>query len=217
MLVNVRHSMGYSSLAAQGLSAPPYLFSFVIVLITAFLSDRSRSRSPYLITHALLSAVSYLLIGLTGIFHAHLSITMQTLIKYVCIFPAASGFFSAITIIIAWTMDNRPAKEGKGTGMAILNIIGQCGPLLGTRLYPEDDRPYYTKGMIVCSVFMLIVAILAFTLRKILQRENQLLELKRAPFLATGRQSQADGEIEGLIESNDLQRQYSGEEFTYII
>lgn len=212
--------MGYSSLAAQGLSAPPYLLAFVVVLVTAFLSDRSRSRSPYLITHALVSASAYFLIGLTGVFRDHLSPSAQTFIRYICIYPAAWGFFSSITIIIAWTMDNRPAKEGKGTGMAILNFIGQCGPLLGTRLYPEEDGPYYIKGMMVCGIFMVAVAALSFTLRRMLQRQNQLLEIKRAPFLTTGSQSVADGEVEGLIESSlrtNVPQQAAEEHFTYII
>lgn len=69
-------------------------------------------------------------------------------------------------------MDNQPAKEGKGTGMAILNIIGQCGPLVGTRLYPSSDGPWYVPGMAVCALFMVAVACLAFGLRVLLQREN---------------------------------------------
>lgn len=70
-------------------------------------------------------------------------------------------------------MDNRVEKEGKGASIAILNIIGQCGPLLGTRLYPEADGPWYVRGMAVCSVFMVLVAILAFALRVLLQKANK--------------------------------------------
>ena len=171
-------------------------------------------------THSLVSASAYFLIGLVGVFQDRISPSVQTLIRYVCIYPAAWGFFSSITIIIAWTMDNRPAKEGKGTGMAILNFIGQCGPLVGTRLYPEEDGPYYIKGMMVCGIFMLVVAALSFTLRKILQRENRLLEIKRAPFLATGSQSVADGEAEGLIGSSlrsNVPEETEEDLFTYII
>jgi hypothetical protein len=38
-------------------------------------------------------------------------------------------------------------NPGKGASIAILNIIGQCGPLLGTRLYPETDGPWYIPGI----------------------------------------------------------------------
>lgn len=165
--------MGYSSLASQALSAPPFLAAFVVVLVTTYFSDRNRTRSPYLITHALLSSISYLAIAATGHFHTHFSTKTHVVIRYLCVYPATSGFFSAISLILAWTMDNRVANEGKGTSVAILNLIGQCGPLLGTRLYPESDGPWYIRGMAVCSFFMLLVAVLAFTLRIILKRANR--------------------------------------------
>lgn len=165
--------MGYSSLHSQALSAPPYLVAFIVVLATAYASDRSRSRSPYLIAHALVSSAAYLAIATTGYFHNHLSPELHTFIRYICVYPATAGFFSAITLIITWSMDNRVEKEGKGASIAILNIVGQCGPLLGTRLYPESDGPWYIRGMATCSFFMVVVAILAFALRVLLQRANR--------------------------------------------
>lgn len=165
--------MGYSSLASQALSAPPYLVAFVVVLVTTYLSDRNRSRSPYIITHALLSSLAYLTIAATGYFHAYLPPSVHITIRYLCLYPAASGFFSAISLNLAWTMDNRVASESKGASVAMLNIIGQCGPLLGTRLYPDTDGPWYIRGMAICSVFMVVVAVLAIMLRVMLQRENR--------------------------------------------
>ncbi|OJD14335.1 hypothetical protein AJ78_05300 [Emergomyces pasteurianus Ep9510] len=172
-LPTILKDMGYPAQTSQALSAPPYILSFLVVLLTASLSDRQRTRSPYLIAHALVSSAAYITIALAGHFRTHLSSTLLILIRYIAIYPATAGFFSSITIIITWTMDNQPAKEGKGTGMAILNIIGQCGPLVGTRLYPQTDGPWYVKGMAVCALFMLLVAVLAFALRMILHKENE--------------------------------------------
>ncbi|KAF7523928.1 hypothetical protein PCG10_006232 [Penicillium crustosum] len=172
-LPTIIKDMGYSSLQAQALSAPPYLVAFVVVLVTAYASDRSRSRSPYLIAHALISSLAYLAIAATGYFHSHLPPWLHIFIRYICVYPATAGFFSAITLIITWSMDNRVEKEGKGASIAILNIIGQCGPLLGTRLYPETDGPWYIRGMATCSFFMVVVAVLAVGLRILLQRMNR--------------------------------------------
>ena len=69
-------------------------------------------------------------------------------------------------------MDNRVAKESKGASIAIMNVIGQSGPLIGTRLYPAEDAPWYVLGMATCSVFMVLVALLAFILRVILSKDN---------------------------------------------
>ncbi|KAL6239669.1 hypothetical protein BDW75DRAFT_236276 [Aspergillus navahoensis] len=207
-LPTILQDMGYTSQTSQALSAPPYIIAFITVLTTAYLSDRSRSRSPYLITHALISATSYLTIALTGLFHASLSPSLHTAIRYICVYPATAGFFSAITLIITWSMDNRAAKEGKGASVAILNVIGQCGPLLGTRLYPADDGPWYVRGMAVCAAFMAVVAILAGLLRGVLKRANERM--------ADGERGRdgTDREREVLILGDGGQR---GEAFTYII
>lgn len=94
--------------------------------------------------------------------------------RYWGVYPAASGFFSAVTLLITWTINNQESDAKKSTGVAILNIIGQLGPFIGTALYPEDDKPYYVRGMAACIIFMLVVAALSLWLRKYLQ--NKYLE-----------------------------------------
>ncbi|KAJ4352366.1 uncharacterized protein N0V89_007714 [Didymosphaeria variabile] len=58
-LPTILRDMGHTTLIAQALSAPPYLFAFVVVLVTAYLSDRHQSRAFYIIVHALLAASGY--------------------------------------------------------------------------------------------------------------------------------------------------------------
>ncbi len=56
--------------------------------------------------------------------------------------------------------------------MVMWNLIGQFGPLVGTRLYPVSDGPCYAKGMAVCGGFMLLVARLTGWLKGIVAWEN---------------------------------------------
>ncbi|KAI9725228.1 MAG: hypothetical protein M1828_003409 [Chrysothrix sp. TS-e1954] len=166
-LPSVVNEMGYSSISSQGLSAPPFLVAFFAVLITAKASDSFATRSPFVCFHALLGFIGYALIAAGG------WLKWPNVVRYLCVYPAAAGFFSAITIIITWTMNNQQSNAKKGTGMTILNVIGQCGPLIGTRLYPDSDKPYYIRGMSVCALAMLIVLVLALVLRLVLIRENR--------------------------------------------
>ncbi|KAL4925459.1 putative MFS transporter [Aspergillus undulatus] len=213
-LPTILQDMGYTPTNSQAFSAPPYLFAFIVVLITAYLSDRARTRSPYLITHALISATSYATIALIGTFHASLSENLSTTIRYLCVYPATAGFFSAITLIITWSMDNRMHKEGKGASVAILNVIGQCGPLLGTRLYPESDGPLYVRGMSVCAGFMGLVAVLAVALRVSLQRANRKRDGGEQEGIAG---DGTDREREGLIFASEAEGTRQKEVFTFII
>lgn len=148
--------MHYTALASQALSAPPYFVAFLIVLVTAFLSDRSQNRSYYVIFHALLGGFGYFFIAIGGIFR------VDSRWRYVGVYPAAAGFFSAITLVLTWTINNQNSDSKRGTGVVMLNLHGQIGPLVGTRLYPDSDKPYYVKGMAVCSLFMFLTALLAW-------------------------------------------------------
>lgn len=165
--------MGYSATQAQGLAAPPHLFAFIVVLVTSIASDRFQSRSIPIIIHAVLAMSGYLLLALATTLH--LSTTMQ----YLCIFPITAGFFSAVTTVIVWTVNNQQSEEGRGSGVALLNVIGQLGPLLGTRLYPDRDAPSYARGHAICAGFMALVALLATVVRLLLVRANASLRVAR--------------------------------------
>jgi MFS family permease len=166
-LPTIIHEMGHTVLVSQALSAPPYLASFFVVILTAWLSDRMQNRSLFVCFHALLSAFGYSFIALAG------SRRWGTWWRYAGLYPAAIGFFSVITIIITWTINNQESESKQGTGFALLQLIGQCGPLVGTRLYPARDAPLYTSGMLVCAGAMVFVALLALFLRFYLSRKNR--------------------------------------------
>ncbi|RYO68996.1 hypothetical protein AA0116_g1398 [Alternaria tenuissima] len=174
-LPTVIRDMGWESITAQGLSAPPYLFAFVVVLTTAYYSDRMQSRSTFIMLHSLLATLGYGTIAISGYLQSD-----KTMVRYIALYPAAAGFFSAITIIITWTLNNQESDSKKGTGMALLNIIGQMGPLVGTSIFPDEDGPYYVKGMSICAGFMLFVGFLAAVLRWVLVRENRRLNNGRS-------------------------------------
>lgn len=57
----------------------------------------------------------------------------------------------------------------------MINFIGQCGPILGTRLYPGHEAPRFIKGQSVCACFMFFSAGMALFLRYLLVRENHWL------------------------------------------
>lgn len=165
-LPTIISNMGHSASAAQALSAPPFLFAFFVVLLTAWASDEYKSRSMPMMAMALLAATGYLVLALAG------ALQLGNTLRYLAVFPICAGFFACVTLVISWTVNNQQSDEGKGAGVALLQTIGQLGPLVGTRLYPESDAPFYVVGMAVCAGFMALVAVLAFALRVVLGRAN---------------------------------------------
>lgn len=158
--------MGFSSVNAQGLTAPPFFLSFLTVIATCYIADRTQQRG---ITIAILTAI-----GGTG--YVILATSKKVAARYVGVFLAAAGIFPAIGNVLPWVTNNQGSDTRRGTGIVILNLVGQCGPLLGTRLYPTTEGPFYVKGQSVCAGFMFLFCLLALVLRTLLVWENKKLD-----------------------------------------
>ena len=155
---------------------------------------------------ALLSAISYAGIAVAGYLHEELGQAGSITIRYVAVYGAAMGLFSSVTLIITWTLNNQATATGKGTGLTILNVVGQCGPLIGVHLFPKTQGPFYVTGMAVCAGFMAVgVAGLAGVLRMVLRREN------RRNGFGVGREDGLGGEYELVGEEEEAEGIGDGE------
>ncbi|PNY28614.1 transporter [Tolypocladium capitatum] len=169
-LPKIMSEMGHSAAASQALSAPPYLVAFVVVLFTAHMSDRLRARTVPIVFHALASALGYGALALSE------TLRLPPLLRYLAVYPAAVGFFNVVTLTVAWSINNQASRTRQGGGFALLQLVGQCGPLVGTRLYPDREAPYYSRGMRACAFAMFSVAVLALVLRAYLRYRNRSMD-----------------------------------------
>ena len=160
--------MGFSSVNAQGLTAPPFFVSFLTVIGTTWIADRTQQRG---IMICILTAIG-------GIGYVILATTKSVGARYVGVFLAAAGIFPAIGNILPWVIGNQGSDTRRWTGIVILNLIGQVGPILGTRLYPSSEGPFYVKGQSVCAGFMFLFCLLSLLLRTLLAWENKKLDRK---------------------------------------
>ncbi|KAH9213618.1 MFS transporter-like protein [Leptodontidium sp. 2 PMI_412] len=186
--------MGFTKITAQGLSAPPYFLAFLLVILTCKIADLTSQRGLTIFILSLLGATGYIM----------LATATSTGVRYAGVYLAAAGIFPSIGNILPWVLNNQGSDTRRGTGIALLNLIGQCGPLLGTRLYPKSEGPYYRKGMWVCAAFMLFNSTLALGLRCLLKWENGKLD-ERYGVLEKGKGD------EGLGEENE------GPRYRYIL
>ncbi|KAJ5525509.1 major facilitator superfamily transporter [Penicillium frequentans] len=164
----ILQEMGFSALDAQGLSAPPYFLSFVMCNVTTWIADRTQQRGLVIITLCMLGGIGYVL----------LATCRAVAIRYAGIFLAAAGIFPAISNIFPWVLNNQGTDTKRGVGFALLQVVGQCGPILGTRLYPSSEAPLFIKGQWVCAAFMFLSALLAISLRTYLDWQNKGFEKK---------------------------------------
>ncbi|KAK8079796.1 F-box domain-containing protein [Apiospora hydei] len=187
-LPTILKEMGHTALESQALSAPPYLIAFVAVLATAHLSDKLGVRAPFIVAHALASAAGYLVLALAR------PLGLGSMLRYLAIYPAAVGFFNVVVLVVAWNINNQPSEGRRGGGFALMQVVGQCGPLLGTRLYPKGDEPYFEPGMWTCAGGMAGVAMVALVLRFYLARLNARMD-------GAARERGGREEAQGLVGS----------------
>lgn len=171
-LPTILTEMGHDAISAQAMSAPPYLAAFLMVLASAHVSDKMRARAPLIALSALASAAGYGFLALSKV----LNLPAASMWRYMAVYPAAIGFFNVVVLVIAWSINNQRNESRQGGGFALMQVVGQCGPLVGTRLYPDGDGPFYEYGMSICAVAMLGVVVLALGLRFYLAKLNRRLD-----------------------------------------
>ena len=141
--------MGYDSVDAQGLTAPPYLGAFLSSIFVAWLSDRYGSRGWLLAICASMATVGYALLATqTG-----------TAVRYVAIWLTSCGIFPALAVNMTWMLNNNAGDTKKGIGMSLLAVIGQCSSFLASFVFPNADAyvppssiPYCFLVTYLCNI-----------------------------------------------------------------
>lgn len=165
-LPTILEELGFSGVNAQGLSAPPYFLSALVTVGTTWLADRTQQRGLMVAACAAVGGIGYILLAATTSVGG----------RYAGAFLAAAGVFPAIGNILPWVMNNQGSDSRRGAGIVLLNLIGQCGPLLGTNIYPDSDAPRFVKGHSICAAFLFFTTLLALSLRTLLVWENKKLD-----------------------------------------
>ncbi|KAL9014382.1 MAG: hypothetical protein Q9173_000959 [Seirophora scorigena] len=167
-LPTILENVGFSSINAQGLTAPRFSVSFLITIFSVCVAVKTQQRRLTIITTSTIGFIGYILLA-----------AYETVgVRYFGVFLAAAGIFPSIANILPWVLNNQGSDTHRGTGIAILNTIGQCGPLLGTNIFPKSDSPRYHQGMWVSAAFTLFTGFLALCLRTLLMWENKKLDEK---------------------------------------
>ncbi|KAI8624144.1 MFS general substrate transporter [Xylariaceae sp. FL1651] len=152
----------FSRIQANGLSAPPYLLNFILIIIFSFISDRVRMRGPFVCLFSIIAAIGFLL----------LATTEAAAPRYLGVYFAITIFIS-VAILLPWVSNTHSTESKRAGGFAIFATFGQAGPLVGTNIFPSSEAPYYRKGSWVSFSFCLLVAVTSAIFSLLLHLENR--------------------------------------------
>ncbi|KAI1805747.1 MFS general substrate transporter [Daldinia bambusicola] len=194
-LPTILQDMGYTAINAQGLSAPPSFAAFMFALITTWVADKTQQRCIVLMVTSIVGGVGYIILA-----------TVETVgVRYFATFLASAGVFSTIPNILGLTLNNQGSDTRRGMSIVLINLVGQCGPFLGTNVFPTSEGPRYIKGMSVCAAFMFFSALLALLQRLLLMWENAQLDRKYG------------AKEKAAAESKDIAAENYGPNFRYVL
>ncbi|CAD6968767.1 unnamed protein product [Tilletia controversa] len=194
-LPSILQGLGYSSIDAQGYSAPPYVCAFVVALTASYISDRTGYRGTPCVLMALLGGVGYIILAVSTSNHA----------RYAACFIVAIGLFSFIPLVLYWLLSNQHGKSKRGVALAILATTGQVGTVLGTRLFPQGK---YQRGFFVCGSLLFFAALLICVSLGCMIRSNAKKE-RRCPIkggMSEERKKERDHDIALKGEKSDFFR-----------
>ncbi|KAF5018325.1 hypothetical protein F66182_9699 [Fusarium sp. NRRL 66182] len=160
----------FTTVESNGLLAPPYFLCFLLIIAISILSDRVCLRGPFAAFFAFLSAVGFILLGATT------SVTS----RYVGTFFAVLIFVTT-SIVLIWNANTNSTSSKRAGGLWIIMTVGQCGPLLGTNVFPSNQSPLYREGSWICCAFALLSGVTALVLSFCLWQENEKMDRLHGP------------------------------------
>ncbi|KAH7907417.1 major facilitator superfamily domain-containing protein [Hygrophoropsis aurantiaca] len=154
-LPTIIQTMGYENGLAQLMTVPPYAVAGAVLVTTSYISDRLQTRGIMVFSACMLGAVGYLLL---------LYVTHNQHVRYFATFCITSGTYTSIGLVIAWFTHNMGSETKRATSIPLTGVIGQCGAILGSHLYPLTEGPAYTKGFAVSCTLLLVAALCGLVL-----------------------------------------------------
>lgn len=144
--------LGYKAMEAQRHSIYPWLSSMGFNMICAFASDYLHIRLPFAIFASLISVAGFgMLLG-----------SDDPNVKYGACFLVSAGLYTGMPILICWLSLNFLGHTRKSVGTAFIIGFGNIGGIVASFIFPNNERPKYTKGLSINIAFVVFAIVMLF-------------------------------------------------------
>ncbi|EGD88306.1 hypothetical protein H112_04791 [Trichophyton rubrum D6] len=167
-LPTILHSLGYSKTAAQYMTIGPYMAGWVVMVSFSLLSDRLRTRGPFIIGGTALA-----IIGVSLMYTFPAKENPKAALGGV--FLLVIGIFPCIPLEVQWVSDNAGAESKKAMALCMIVIAGHCLSILASKSFPEHEGPRYIRGYAIVLSFLC----LSFVTSVILYTRHRIINAQR--------------------------------------
>lgn len=160
---SILSAFGFSVALSQILQTPPYIFAAICSIATGYCADKVHRRAPFMLGHAVVVIVGFLLMGwgpntggkLTGIFLSIAGIQ--------CIIPTVLTFMS----------NNIVSVKDRKVAIALQVVVGAIGGLCGSLIFRPKDAPTYRPGMYTAFALIVLFMINVVGVTEYFRRQNK--------------------------------------------
>ncbi|KAL4260386.1 MFS transporter superfamily protein [Pleurotus pulmonarius] len=147
--------MGYSTLDAQLLTAPPYVFAAVFSFLLAIVSDKIGYRGPFIIFQSTVAIVGLCLTA----FHTN------NAVRYFGVFLGIGGGSANVASILGYLQNNTSGYTRRAFATAITIGGGAVGGIIAATVFRAKDAPKYRPGLwvVIGAQLLMILTVCANT------------------------------------------------------
>ncbi|KAK4150169.1 major facilitator superfamily domain-containing protein [Chaetomidium leptoderma] len=161
----LENGLGYSSDSAIILSAPPYYYAVVPVLVSSWFADRFRIRGPVIVFNALCLITGFAVLGFATNSGA----------RYFGVFLATGAYVGNWAALTAYQANNVVGLWKRVFTAAACTMFNGAGGIAGSFIVRNLEAPSYTTAVWVSigSHFMMISFVFALSVHFLLANRSQ--------------------------------------------
>lgn len=132
--------MGFGTGESQCLVAPPYAFAGLVMMTTAFFSDKYKIRAPFIVLNSVLALIGLPLMGWAE----------SNAVRYFGVFLTTAGANANVPAAMGYQANNIRGQWKRALCSATLVGLGGVGGIAGSLVFRSQDSPEYYPGIYAC-------------------------------------------------------------------
>lgn len=156
-------AFGFYVALSQILQTPPYILGAICSVATGYCADHMQRRAPFMLGHAVMTIVGFLLMGWGP----------NTGGKLTGVFLSIAGVQSIIPAVLTFMPNNVASVKARKVGIALQIVMGAMGGLVGSLIFRVEDAPKYRPGMYAAFALMVLFMINVASITEYFRRQNK--------------------------------------------
>ncbi|KAK3069695.1 hypothetical protein LTR53_011761 [Teratosphaeriaceae sp. CCFEE 6253] len=151
----LRSGMGFGENASILLSAPPYYYAIIPVILSSVLGDRYRIRGPIIVFNCLCLTLGFCMLGFV----------QQVTVRYLGVFLATGAYISNWAAFSAYYQGNIAGQWKRVFTAAAVTAMNGAGGIAGSFIVRRSEAPWYPSAVWISigSHVLIIAFVMAFS------------------------------------------------------